>query len=219
MIRLFPTLQRGVMICLLLGLGASAALAQEGHWYMGLKGGLNAGVEAEAANQGVVVTLESEPGAALLWSVGYALNGLRVEGEVSWRQNDLDSATLPGSLRFQSTGTNTAPAEGSLTNLAVMLNGVYEVELSPLLTPFVLGGIGVSRVTGELERVGSQAFSFDDDKTAFAYQVGVGIDYPLLDALPMEVSYRFFGTPNVQFDDVEVNNTHHAGLFGFTYAF
>lgn len=196
------------------------ALAQEKHWYMGLKGGVTAGADAEASSQGATLTLDTETGAALLWSVGYDLrNGFKVESELSWRRNDLDTATFPGALRFQSTGTNTAPADGSLTNLAYLVNGVYEMNWSPRLRPFVLAGVGFSRVTGEVTRVGSATFAVDDSETALAYQVGVGVNYPLTAALTMEVSYRFFGTPNVTFDDVEINNTHHTGLFGLTYAF
>lgn len=213
------TLQRGLLISLVLALSASGAFAQDGHWYTAIKGGLNGGSKAEAEGQGVSIALDTEIGTALLWSVGYAINGFRIESELSWRQNDLDAATLPGSLRFQSTGTNIATAEGQLINFAYMLNGAYEVALTDLFTPFVLGGIGFSRVTGELDRIGTQPFDFDDDKTTFAYQVGVGVDYLLMEALTMEVSYRYFGTPTVEFDDVEVNNIHHTGLFGLTYAF
>ena len=204
-----------VLLCVF----ATPALAQEGHWYTAIKGGLNGGADAEAASQDVSIGLGTEAGAAVLWSVGYAWEKFRVESELSWRSNDLDTATFPGALRFESTGTNTAPAEGGLTNFAYMLNGAYEMNWTPLFRPFVLAGLGFSSVTAELDRIGTQPFNFDDDKTAFAYQVGAGVEYPLSDSFAMEVSYRFFGTSAVKFSDVDVNNTHHTGLFGLTYAF
>lgn len=216
---LFHILRVGLIVGLFMGFVTAPALAKDGHWYTALKGGINGGAMGEASGQGLSVDLDTQMGAALVWSVGYAVNGIRIESELSWRRNDLDSVTLPGNLRFQSTGTNTAPAEGRLLNFAYMVNGVYEMNLTPLFTPFLLGGVGFSRVTGELERVGSLPFYFDDDKTAFAYQVGAGLEYPLIKDLSFEVSYRFFGTPAVEFDDVEVNNTHHTGLFGLTLAF
>ena len=203
-----------VFLCVL----ATSALAQERHWYTSFKGGINHQTGAEASGYGLTATLNTETGAALAWSVGYAFKDWRVESELSWRRNDLDSVTLSGA-RFTSTGTNRASANGSVKNFAWMANGVYVLPLTDRFTALLLGGVGVARVTGELSRIGSADFAFDDEKTTFAYQVGVGAEYPLSQDFAFEVSYRFFGTPTVTFDDVDVDNTHHTGLFGLTMKF
>ena len=205
-----------VLLCVL----ATPAMAQDGHWYMGLKGGVDAGPTAEAAGQGASVDLDTEAGFAALWTLGYAFQNFRIESEVAWRRNDLDTATLGGGARFGSTGTSTAPAVGRLRNFSYMLNGLYTFGGDGMaFTPFVLGGIGFSQVEAELVRIGSQDYDFDDDDTAFAYQVGAGVEYPIYDDLFLEVAYRFFGTPTVTFDDVDVQNTHHTGIVGLTLAF
>ena len=196
------------------------AFAQEGHWYMGLKGGVNAGPTGKAEGFGVSATLDTDAGFAALLTFGYAVKGIRVESELALRENRLDTATLSEGFVFGSTGERTAPADGKLLNLAYMLNGIYEFGGEQMsFTPFVLGGIGFSRVKAILDRIGTQDYAFEDEKMTFAYQVGAGVEYPLSGDLFFEVSYRFFGTPTVTFDDVDVTNTHHTGIAGLTLRF
>lgn len=195
-----------VLVCML----ATPALAQEGHWYTAVKGGVNAGADAEVTGLSVPISISTETGAALLWTVGRDFGRLRVESELSWRRNDLDQVSGPG---------GSVSVGGSLRNFAWMVNGIYEVPMTDLFTSFLLGGIGLSRVEGEITSVAGYDVAVDDDKTAFAYQIGAGVEYPLSKDFALEVSYRFFGTPTVTFSDVDVNNTHHGGLVGLTLAF
>ena len=172
---------------------AAPALAQEGHWYLSVKGGINAGPEGTELG----AAIETETGGAFLLAVGYDFARFRLEGELSGRSNDLDVAV-----------------GGKVTNGALMVNGVYEVPLTDQFTPFVLVGLGTSRIEAEV-----RVLDYEDDKTAFAYQAGVGVEYPMTPNLSLEVSYRFFGTEDVTFGTVDVTNTNHTGLFGLTYAF
>lgn len=195
-----------VLLCVL----ATPALAQDGHWYMGLKGGVDAGPDADVTGLNVPISISTETGAAVLWTVGRDFGGLRVESELSWRRNDLDQVTGPG---------GSVSAGGSLRNFAWMVNGIYEVPMTNLFTPFLLGGIGLARIEGEVTSIAGYDVAVDDDETSFAYQVGAGVEYLLSKDFAFEVSYRFFGTPTVTFSDVDVNNTHHTGLVGLTLAF
>lgn len=194
----------------LLLLFTTSALAQESYWYTGVKGGINAGADADVTGLNVPISISTETGVAVLWTVGYARNQWRVESELSWRRNDLDEVSGPG---------GSVSVGGSLRNFAWMVNGIYEVPMTNLFTPFLLGGIGFARVEGEITSVAGYNVTVDDDKTAFAYQFGAGVEYPLSKDFAFEVSYRFFGTPTVTFSDVDVNNTHHGGLVGLTLAF
>lgn len=203
-------MRRFIHAMMLLGVLATPALAQESHWYTGVKGGINAGADADVTGLNVPIGISTETGAAVLWTVGYARNQWHVESELSWRRNDLDEVSGP---------EGSVSVGGSLRNFAWMVNGIYEVPMTNLFTPFLLGGIGLARVEGELTSVASYDVAVDDDKTAFAYQFGAGVAYPLSKDFAFEVSYRFFGTPTVTFSDVDVNNTHHGGLVGLTLAF
>lgn len=213
-------MRRFIFTMVLLGALVTPAFAQAGQWYMGLKGGINAGPTADAASQGASVNIDTDAGFAAMVTFGYAVKGIKVESEVALRENQADSATLGGGLRFSSTGSAEAPVDGKILNLAYMVNGIYEFGGEQMtFTPFVLGGVGFSRVKAILNRIGDQPYGFEDETTTFAYQVGAGVEYPISDSLRMEVSYRFFGTPTVTFDDVDVTNTHHSGLVGLTLSF
>lgn len=207
-------MQRFLLAMLLFCVLAPPAFANDGQWYSSLKGGLSAGPEAEASAQGTTLTLDTDAGLAVLGSGGYAFgNGLSVEVEASWRSNDLGDVGIVGR-------SGSLNADGSLTNLAFMANAAYAMPLSPLLRPYLMAGVGMAMVDAELTGIEGLTFDpVDDDKTVFAYQVGVGVTYPLTEAMAFDVSYRFFGTEEVTFDDIDVTNTHHTGLVGLTYAF
>lgn len=208
-------MRRFILALVVLCVFITPALAQDGNWYASLKGGISSGPEASAADQGVSLTLDTDVGAALMGSVGYAWeNGVRLEGEVSWRDNELGDVDVRVGNR-----QGTVDVDGSVTNVAFMVNGAYEVALSPLLTPYLMAGLGVARLESEVSGLAGTSIQWDDDKTVFAYQAGVGVAYPLTPEWSFDVSYRFFGTEDVTFDDVTVTNTHHTGLFGLAYAF
>jgi len=191
-----------VLFCAL----ATPALAQE-NWYVGLKGGLNVGPDADI--EGLPVSLSTNMGAVALLNVGYTQGRWRLENEVSWRRNETDELKGPG---------GSVSVDGELTNIAYMVNGIYTFP-GGSFRPFVLGGLGVSRVEGEITGIDGYDVQVDDNETVFAYQAGLGVEVPMTEKLRAEVSYRFFGTSTVEFDGVDVNNYNHTGLFGLTYAF
>ena len=200
-------MRRFVHAVVLLCVFTTPAMAQEVQWYVSLKGGISGGQDVEIEGGGLSGTADAEVGPVVLGTVGYyAMDDFRIEGEVSWRR--LEAETISG-----------LAADANLTNIAGMVNGIYDVPVFPSLKPFLLVGMGTSFVTGKMKRVGWYTIDLEDTKTVFAYQVGAGVAYPLTPTIAVDVSYRFFGTPTVDFDGIEVSNTHHTGLIGLTYAF
>ncbi len=200
-------LQR-IVLCAALVLVSTPAWAKEG-WYAGVKGGVVGGADTDVAPTAGTLTKNAEIGPAIMGTIGYADgNGARMEGEISWRKNDVDTdgLTLAG-----------LPFDLNLENLAFMVNGAYDVQLNSQATSFIMGGIGFSRVSGTLEHAGAD---FDEDDIVFAYQFGTGLAFPVTDSVSFNVSYRFFGTTEPELDSrFAINNTHHNGLFGLTYSF
>ncbi len=223
MSRITHTLRLGLMACLLVGLLPLPVLAKEGLSYVSIKGGINGGPDAHKRVEDLSLSIDSEMGLAILGSVGhYLTDEIRIEAEISWRRNTADTLKFSGNfrgLRFP----ESVNVESSLSNLAAMVNAAYNWNITPRFRPFVLAGVGMSSVTIELDEIeiSGQRFSIDldDDKITFAYQGGVGIDYALTDTVSVDVGYRFFGTPTVDFSGTEVNNVNHTGLIGLTYAF
>lgn len=107
----------------------------------------------------------------------------RFELEYSRRSNKLDKVDfLQGKV----------PADGSMTVDSLLLNtfGAYRSK-SPF-TPYFGVGIGAARVAADDLKVTGQLLSSASAVT-FAYQAGVGVDYPLTKTLWLDLGYRFFG--------------------------
>jgi opacity protein-like surface antigen len=135
---------------------------------------------------------------------GYSWGRVRVEGEMSYRQNDLDqltvtSVTLAG---FGSaTGLATASLSGDSSAFGVMINGWYDVDTGSPWTPFFSAGIGFASVNLNIENVGGVAVNFDESDTVFAYQVGAGLGYKLNQTTTLTLTYRYFGTSDPEFSN------------------
>jgi len=224
MSHILHTLRLGLMACLLLGLLPLPILAKEGSSYVSIKGGINGGPDGNGRVGDLSGSWDSELGLAILGAVGhYLTDGIRIEAEISWRRNTVDTLKFSGNfsgLRF----SESINVKSSLSNLAGMVNVAYNWNITPRFRPFVLAGVGWSRVTIELDAIDIVGLrvpvDLDDSKDTFAYQGGVGIDYALTDTVSVDVGYRFFGTPTVDFGGTdEVNNVNHTGLIGLTYAF
>lgn len=125
-------------------------------------------------------------------------SNLRVEGEVSWRQADLDEFSVT-SLQGVAVG-GTANADGEASALGFMLNGWYDFNTGTPWVPFVGGGVGLAEVSAEIDSVGGVATSFDESETVFAYQFGGGVAYRFTPNLALTLSYRYFATEDPEFE-------------------
>lgn len=168
---------------------------------------------------------EFDDGLGVNAALGYVIGPLRFEGEVSYRQSDIDTLTVNSftvsGLTF--VGSATAPVDGEATVIALMANSWFDFDTGTDFFPFIGGGIGIARVDGEINSVGSVPVNLDDDDVVFAYQVGAGIGYEITDNAVISLGYRFFGTSDPEFssggftDETEVM-THNVEL-GVRYRF
>ena len=210
---------RGVVLVTVLVLSQGMAHAE--NWYATLSGGFGSGPEASTSVPGYSVSTDAEVGYAVMGAVGYRLSpNIRVEGEVSWRSNALDVGKVNSSH---------AHVAGSVENVGFMVNAAYDIPpiMGSALRPFVLGGVGIANVKGEISEVIFEERSIDvnadEDDTVFAYQGGVGVSYAVSPQLSLEVSFRVFGTmePDLKIggEGEKVTNLHRNGLVGLTYSF
>lgn len=172
----------------LLMLGSNSAASAQSVYY-GVHGGLNLSHDADATDGVVTEEVAYDLGFAVGGFVGYDLgSGLRVEGELTYRVNDVD--TLAG-VSFG----------GDVSSLALMANGFYDFDSGSPVVPYVGGGIGVANVSAnDINFFGIQAV--DDEETVFAYQLGVGVGYEVSPTLTLTADYRYFATDDVELVDV-----------------
>jgi len=149
--------------------GTAAASAQG--WYGGAFLGVNFTHDGEFEGLGVDTSFDT--GYAVGAYIGRDMGSYRLEGELSYRENDVDNI---GGVSFQ---------PSSLSTTALMANILYDFSTTSAIVPYIGGGIGVGFSTFELLGV-------DGDATDFAAQLIVGGAYRLSGTLDLTVDYRLF---------------------------
>jgi outer membrane protein OmpA-like peptidoglycan-associated protein len=180
-------------------------------------------------------------GFAGVLSVGYGFgNGLRLELEGSYRQNDVDNIKASG------IGTLPRPS-GTAASYGVMFNALYDFRLGPVM-PYV--GAGVGYVINDWQDIGfgqrtaagnAANLTFGGDSGTFAYQGILGLALPIesVPGLALTAEYRFLGTAQVELDgrangvvqfggqrfadrqafSYSADNYNHSIMFGVRYNF
>ncbi len=147
--------------------------------------------------------VEFDTGYGVSGALGHAWGPFRLEGEISYRKNDLDqvdvtSLTVAGVI-FTALGS--ASLGGDVSSLGFMANGYYDFDTGGPWVPFVGAGIGGARLNVDITSVAGVATIYDESDTVFAYQAGAGIGYKFTPKIMANLSYRFFGTIDPTFDD------------------
>ena len=192
--------------------GFGGAAAAEG-LYAGFGGGFflpqNSDVSGRASADFVTTldaTAKPDRGIAFTGAVGYRFaDGLRVEGELSYRKFDLKTldvkepgglaVLLPEQQRAVPAALNalrgTSELEGDVREIALMANVYYDFDLGMDFEPYVVGGIGLNRISAKAS--GSGRLFVDDDDTVMAYQFGGGLGYRVggSDDRPVTISLDF----------------------------
>lgn len=155
-----------------LAINATAASA-EGLYAGGSIGFSSGGGEVD--NSGIDLYLDT--GLVLNGVVGKEFGNARVEGEIAYRHNDMESADFFG------------PVDGEMSSLAFMANAYYDFGSSDWsFRPYLGIGIGAASVT-----LNSIDYPANDTSTAFALQIMLGGSIALSDGLAMTVDLRSFG--------------------------
>jgi opacity protein-like surface antigen len=119
-------------------------------------------------------------------------NWLRIEGEVSYRKNNVKNVTVAGE--------GTASRSGHVSALAAMANAWADFQVAPNVTVHGGGGIGFAHV-----KLGISSISVDftrpvsDSDTVFAFQLGAGAAWRFMPNVAITLDYRYFQAVNPEF--------------------
>jgi outer membrane protein OmpA-like peptidoglycan-associated protein len=171
---------------------ASAAQAQTDGWYAGAEAGLAMTPSIKFKDGAKTWKENQDPGYAVLGQYGYGFGPMRLEAEVGWRSNGVDTVRQP---------FNNAAGKGSLDATSVMANVYYDVATGTRITPFFGAGAGAVDVNAERLRANGTTFS-NDDRIVFGYQGIAGASYAVDEHLSLKAQYA-----------------SHAILVGVTYKF
>jgi OmpA-OmpF porin, OOP family len=162
-------------------------------FYIGGEGGYTA-LEEMGTKSGSATgpTIRSNSGFAVGIDGGYAFgNGFRLEGELPFRYNGVDS------LRA---GNSSVGASGHITSQAAMANVFYDLNLFPStkFTPYIGAGVGAARIG--IDHLSSEGARLaDDHDTKFAYQAIGGVQYALTPQWSVSLDYRYFASLDPSF--------------------
>lgn len=173
----------------LLALAAMAHSAQANDWYIGGFVGYNAASDQTSEGPSRVVDVDFEGGYALGGFVGYEYSdAIRVEAEVSYRQNDGDTLAFNNIDRpFTGSGTD---------SFSILANVYYDFENDSAITPFIGAGAGIGFLDNDFA-YGPAVF--EDDDTTFVYQGIIGASLAVSDTSELFIDGRYFAASGVDF--------------------
>lgn len=198
---------RNVLRVLMAG-AATALLAgaaqADGHnnFYIGGSVGLNYLFDADsdsvtAAGGGRFVDEEFDAGPVISGFIGYSWDlaergAVRLEGELAYRTNDVDS------LSFN--GNNQAILAGQTDSFSGLVNVYYDItQYSEKWHPYIGGGIGFAHVSKDVV-YGAGGANIVDEDTVFAYQFIAGVTYKASDKFDVFVEGKYLGTDDPDLD-------------------
>lgn len=185
-----------------------SALADQPAPYVGLGGGGNFLSDSDIDGTGIATEADYDPSYAIAPSVGYRFgNGIRVELEGAYRDNDVDSIA------------GVAGGTGEVSAASLMMNLLYDFDLGGVWKPYLGLGLGGARVDADSVRpIGGGVI--DDDDNVLAYQGIAGIAYQVSEAVQLFADYRYFATEDPTWRtatgvSVDGEYSAHTALVGF----
>ncbi len=201
---------RSLAVASALALAATLSSAQAGQGFYVAGGGSGQFLQDSTTTVTVLgfpiaVVTAFDPGFGVNGALGYAWDShgrrgggaiFRLEGEVLYKESDVDSLTVAGVGPFA--------GSGDVSALGLMANAWYGFRTGTAFRPYIGAGVGTANIS--LNSVGATILGVtfplaDDDDWVFAYQFGAGLSYELTSRIVVGVEYRFFATLDPSFVD------------------
>lgn len=139
--------------------------------------------------------VEFDPGIYIGGTGGYDFGYLRLEGEISHRNSEIDSIT------DKDDGFRYRRPDGNLGVTAFMANAFFDLHNDSRVTPYLGGGIGFAVLNlSDTHAVDNPYLYEEGNDTVFAYQIGAGVEIALNPRYSLDLGYRYFGTDTATID-------------------
>jgi len=156
-------------------------------------------------------TWEYDTGYIVSGAIGQMIENFRIEGEVAYQANDVDTID----------GMSISPFSIETSALSFLVNGYLDFNTGNIMTPYITAGIGASRIEADMMGL----VEFDD--TVFGYQLGVGVGFAMSETVLLDLRYRYFGASDAEFNyniegisgSAEVEIASHNITAGLRFAF
>ena len=193
-----------VLACSALALGlalSSAAEARDG-FYLTARGGMtwnNFNSKKDAISDKKVTKLDHV--GVYSGAVGYKYKYFRGEFECVWRADAEESISTAGN----------PSAEMTVSSKSYMFNAYLDFMPNYWISPYIGGGIGMSKLELERDEGGVDGAKGHWNKNTFTWQIGTGLTIRLNRCLNIDAGYRYYTLGKIEESEV---NTHewYAGL-------
>lgn len=193
---------------LVLTMAAAATAEARDGFYVAVRGGIS-DYNMNDKDESVSRAARAEFGS--VWNVsgalGYKYKYFRVEGEYVYRDDDEDE--------IKNATVGIATNKYTLESDSFMANAYFDLMPNYWISPYAMGGIGVSRVkfTNKDYAPGVEAKKWDDNM--FSWQVGGGLSLRLNRCLNFDMGYRYIDMGDIDNADI----TAHEWYGGLRYTF
>ena len=141
------------------------------------------------------ISLDTETGFGINGAIGYRFDDARVELEVAYTNNDVESVTV--------NDLDEIPLDGEIESTQFMVTGYYDIPTNSRFSPYIGGGVGVATLTAddiETDIPGLGTLALDDTGTSFVFQVKAGVGYQISRQANVFLGYRLHGLPGQDFE-------------------
>jgi len=180
-----------LLLIIAASLAACVSTATAGDWYASVFGGVNRNSVIQ------IPGVMDETGGVFGGAVGKsitAIPGLRVEGEFSYRTNDVDVFSF-------------VTAQHETT--AAMFNVAYDFGNGPV-KPYIMAGGGYAHTQATFENISLLRLEASD----LAFQAGAGASVPIVPGVRFGVGYRYFQGPVIEVFGLELSDGQNHSLIG-----
>ena len=165
-------------------------------FYIGGVGGVSWAHESywsDSDNIGDLLQLSYEAGFQVGGFLGFRFcNGFRIEGEISYRELDLDKGKFYDGSSV-TTESNLSSKDWNLVNY--MANFLFECSYQACgccVRPYFGGGVGACQVNVEVNyEITGYTLRFKEDDWVLACQAIMGIDFPVSECMDIGIAYRY----------------------------
>ncbi|ASQ91580.1 porin [Prosthecochloris sp. GSB1] len=159
-------------------------------------------------------------GITLLGALGCDYGDYRLEAELGYQQNDVESLTISGEEGPFDDDEFSLDMEGDISIVSLLGNAYYDIDLGGVELSLT-AGVGVAQVNfDDIEYADDDDLPFIGDgvlnehETTLAYQLGAGLGIPVSDGIMLDARYRYFATTDFTIGEANGNIESHSALLG-----
>jgi len=159
-------------------------------------------------------------GITLLGALGCDYGDYRLEAELGYQQNDVESLTINGEDGPFDDDEFTFDMEGDISIVSLLGNAYYDIDLGGVELSLT-AGVGVAQVNfDDIEYTDDDEQPFMGEgvwnvhETTLAYQLGAGLGIPVSDGIMLDARYRYFATTDFTIEEANMNVESHSALLG-----